>query len=555
MKLFLSWTIAIILSLGNVQLLGQGVSAFETALQDLPSFQLEVLTKVWRHDHPGFPTTAVRLGDINDDGYDDFVMTSLVDTVFIFYGGDSIDSDLDGYVLGGSNGATAADFNGDGIIDLATAASNLNRLGEPDPMRYGKIRVYYGSTVPPYFGPEPDMVLRGTKERDDFGFSSSIGTEGGLIPLDVNGDGQKDLMFRRMDWRDAMDRELAVLFGGAEFDTTVDLCIQKPIVSGIQSRFSEFVDNGDLNGDGRDDILAYYVRPAVPGKEQFLVYLGKTGGNYWSPDFIMENGATFFPRRYQSDITDANGDGYAEIITASGLLFRGFHLFMGSEGFTSMPKSDSIPNPAPDPIEFSSRVYPVGDMNGDGRDDFILGWTTLLGFRGLVYMVYPSGPYEDWRQAVGRIGILPDETHLEEGAYDVGDVNGDGYDDFAILGKPTNLDAGMTIRSRYWIVSGSPKLQTGIQDPVGPSKLNIEIYPNPANKSEGRINVRLPSNFHAPLTISISNLLGQRIFERRIEHETELPIVTIHPGALHAGVYQILVVSDDTHLVEYFVNR
>ncbi|MBR9974886.1 MAG: VCBS repeat-containing protein, partial [Bacteroidetes bacterium] len=314
------------------QTLAQGAGAGSASPLDLPSFQLEILTKVWRHDHPGFPTTAVRLGDINGDGYDDFAMTSLVDTVFIFFGGDSLDSELDGYVLGGSNGAVAADFNGDGIIDLATAASNLNRLGEPDSMRYGKIRVYYGSTAPPYFGPEPDMVLRGTKERDDYGvWHSSGGTGAGLISLDINGDRQKDLMFRRKDWRDARDWELAVLFGGAEFDTTVDLCIQKPIVNGIQSYFSEHVLHGDLDGDGRDDLLVYYLRPAVPGKEQFLVYLGKTGGNYWSPDFILENGATFFPRRYQSDITDANGDGYADIVTASGLLFRGFHLFMGSE--------------------------------------------------------------------------------------------------------------------------------------------------------------------------------------------------------------------------------
>ncbi|MFZ1729875.1 MAG: T9SS type A sorting domain-containing protein [Bacteroidota bacterium] len=546
------WSIGFLLLLTHAQLFCQAPATFDTAMRDLPTIQLEVLAKVWLQDHPGFPTSAIALGDINGDGYDDIGFTSVVDTVFIFYGGNPMDDQVDGFVLGGTNGAVAADFNGDGVIDLATAASNPAHYGEPDPMRYGKIRVYFGSTTYPYFGPEPDVELRGTRQFDDFGINLTTSIYTGLMTLDINGDGSKDLMFRRRDWRDQKDWEFAVILGGPGFDTTVDVCIQEPVSDGVNRRYGTSIYYGDLNGDSRDDLIVYY---SIDAKEKFLVYISKSEGSYWEPDFVLEKGKTVYPTNYLAGLADVNGDGYCDIITGETIRFSGYHLFMGSEDFTSMLESDSIPIPQPDPINAPKRVYPVGDMNGDGRDDFILGWSTILFERGLVYMVYPAGPFEDWKQPIGTIGILPDETGLEEGAFPVGDVNGDGYHDFAILGQPTGLGEATTWRSRFWIIGGSPELRTDTEMPAVPDEPYIYVYPNPVNKTAGLFSVRLGEDVHAPLTISIANLLGQKIYTKRIENEHELPVVTLNTGSLPSGAYMIEVITESDHYVKPFINQ
>jgi hypothetical protein len=159
-------------------------------------------------------------------------------------------------------------------------------------------------------------------------------------------------------------------------------------------------------------------------------------------------------------------------------------------------------------------------------------------------MVYPAGPFEDWKQPVGYCGILPDETGLKEGAYDVGDVNGDGYDDIAILGRPGSTTQESTWYSRFWIIGGSPKLQTNIFDPYDQDGDSMVIFPNPSSSGNTVIIVQLPESLRGHLLVMLHNVLGQEVYRKEIIDD-DMRVVSIGiPHNLQPGLYLVSVASD-----------
>ena len=97
--------------------------------------------------------------------------------------------------------------------------------------------------------------------------------------------------------------------------------------------------------------------------------------------------------------------------------------------------NDSIPNRDPglwgDIAPWG--IYPVGDMNGDGSRDLIIPWAVYM-VDGPLYLMYPAGA--SFHKPMGYRGIIPTDWRVDVGAYDAGDMNGDGCDDMVILGTP-----------------------------------------------------------------------------------------------------------------------
>lgn len=115
--------------------------------------------------------------------------------------------------------------------------------------------------------------------------------------------------------------------------------------------------------------------------------------------------------------------------------------FIGStSGPATLLNIFEIPKPYPcDQISFGYDVSSVGDVNGDGYADF-----AVTGRRGLLFpgylAIYYGGP--DMDNTADFLVELPHKSFMEMEIFvtKAGDVNGDGYDDFIVQMDQTHLD-------------------------------------------------------------------------------------------------------------------
>ena len=89
-----------------------------------------------------------------------------------------------------------------------------------------------------------------------------------------------------------------------------------------------------------------------------------------------------------------------------------------------------ITAPAGAQRSFGRRIVSGGDLNGDGFADLVIA-SGEAGELGAMSVVFGSTT-GDLRQAVNSIGLRPDELFAEN-LHAAGDINGDGYGDLAVL--------------------------------------------------------------------------------------------------------------------------
>lgn len=78
---------------------------------------------------------------------------------------------------------------------------------------------------------------------------------------------------------------------------------------------------------------------------------------------------------------------------------------------------------------------------------------------------------------------------------------------------------------------------------------DIYLYPNP---TKGTLNIQIPSNFGLPNSYTISNVLGQKISQKKVSKETDL---TINTSSLSNGIYFITLVKEDQKRTLRFIKE
>lgn len=308
-------------------------------------------------------STVSGAGDINGDGYDDIIVGAPDANggdgkVMLVFGGASLPTSLEyddtdtntipdfmdagyGHVIAGGTGqrlgtdvSTAGDFDNDGFADIMYSQAND-----------GKMYINYGT----------DSALSGL-----MGSTVILGLTPGVddIPMtsmgDVNGDGISDIGFADID-ADAGRGAFYVLYGNNTRPTGIDVDALSPsqgVSLHLPAGTNHFVSGGsagDFDGDGQSDVAVAIRNGATI--DIYVIYgpALSAGGSLLLDSSFLSNSANAFHMRYS-------------------LLGNG------------------LTNPLTDP--FDLEIKSPGDVNGDGRDDLLIGAESANGGAGEAILVW-----------------------------------------------------------------------------------------------------------------------------------------------------------------------
>ncbi|GKS70217.1 hypothetical protein W03_22210 [Nitrosomonas sp. PY1] len=263
----------------------------------------------------------------------------------------------------------------------------------------------------------------------------------------------------------------------------------------VRASYSNFATTaGDFNGDGFDDVL---VNGHTYSNISAYIVLGKASGFSANTEDIFSipadkdslikidtvgmgsgNESDFFQVRSAGDV---NGDGIDDVIIGyNGGAYNGvskivfgqsvfssgyFPALDGTNGFFVKGTGDDSAGLGGDALGAS--VSGVGDMNGDGFDDVIIGspyefWTTSSNTKGSSYVIFGKASAFDVTVNPAdldgsngfRLDGVADKDFSGNSVSNAGDVNGDGFDDL-IIGAPDADIHGYDSGSSYVVFGKS----------------------------------------------------------------------------------------------------
>ena len=299
--------------------------------------------------------------------------------------------------------------------------------------------------------------LESNVKSGDYTFKTVFGavSSSGDAPVtgDVKGDGVPDFIVGayRTDPGGKTDAGSAYVYSGAN-----GILLYQKHGESTGDNFGTSVGMaGDVNGDGRADFIvgAFGTDPGgKSGAGSAYIYSGFNGNLLYK-----RHGAATGDALGDSVSTagDVNGDGRADFIVGAPFVTTGgkstagsAYVYSGADGSLLYQKEGGA---AGDNLGIS--VATAGDANGDGTGDFIVG----------AYTADPGGKESAGSAYVysGANGVL---LHQKDGAstgdilgYSVstaGDVNGDGEADF-IVGAPSTSIGGNDYAGSAYIYSGA----------------------------------------------------------------------------------------------------
>ncbi|MBL0063265.1 MAG: T9SS type A sorting domain-containing protein [bacterium] len=313
---------------------------------------------------PSLRGFTVQAGDVNGDGYADFMRTLCIwydDHChlypYLFLGGPSVFD-------------TLADWSGDlTVIEFITNVGDYNGDGKDDytsrPLSAQYFGLYLGGVPPLSQIPEWEHV----PNRAHMGFG------------DVNGDGFSDFGMSYFIGSQDLSR-MDIFLGSAEGDSIPLVYQYGPGEPGIEG-FGRIV--GDINGDNFDDIISYFTAFEIGARK--YVYFGSESLDFERDDeFIWGNGNA--APLYVTPLGDINDDGfddYAHYYDYQQPPIDHIEVWLGG---SPLPRSPAWVLDGPlDGMNYPYRIGEAGDFNGDGIDDWFFSAYHGLEARGRIIVV------------------------------------------------------------------------------------------------------------------------------------------------------------------------
>jgi hypothetical protein len=331
------------------------------------------------------------------------------------------------------------DVDGDGILDKVVGAP----YSYTTESQTGSILVYKGTATG--FSTIPDAVLTGD---DNLGYS--------FINLgDVDGDGKADFAFSAIHGDGAevsLSGSVTIFKGGGKGQV-----IKKISGEGPMDKFGYSLAVGDLNGDGKPDLIA----GAPFNTNDPALYQSGAVYVFFGPDYAagVKLSASSAKKGLGWAVAagDVNGDGIDDlVISASGKVL----VYFGGNSFAPAINTPNITLTST-AAGFGKSIAVIGDMDGDGKKEVAIGAPNAVinnnRDTGSVYIVKGS--------SAGTVNVdaaTPPSALLVridgEGLFNrfgsslavFGDFDADGKPDFAV-GAPM---ADVTTSSGQNILSG-----------------------------------------------------------------------------------------------------
>jgi len=335
---------------------------------------------------------------------------------------------------------TTPDVNGDGYADVVVGASE-------------RIHVYYGSATGLSTTPVsiPSVV------------ASSVVSVG-----DLNGDGFGDIASTS-----SLSRALSVYLGSASGLSTTAIT-RAPSFSTIPPGGVGAL--GDIDQDGYGEVaLGPYVYAGGPtGPSSSYTLLNDPSGRGW-----ITGTAT--------GVGDVNGDGRSDVLFAgvSGPGTQTLHLYLGGTSGLG-PASAALPVPS-GALGFGSTVAEVGDVNGDGLADVLIGASSSS--RAYLYFGETTGLGASPTLLTGHA-----QGFFGSGLSGAGDLNADGYTDLALgdsqagrvtvyFGRATGVTMPATVLMAPSGVSSFGSFVSGVGDVDGDGFSDLAVSAISANSA------------------------------------------------------------------------
>jgi hypothetical protein len=183
---------------------------------------------------------------------------------------------------------------------------------------------------------------------------------------------------------------------------------------------------GDVSGDGFDD-LCVYVEDHISWNESYKKLLFFYGGttNLDNPDYAID----FFGRVYSFGrvypLGDFNGDGYGDI----GLYYRHYPSYLLRQSIIFGGSfTEQVVSTGELSSSYASSINGIGDINNDGYADFTTAFATPTTnpTHNLIRLYYGNAA----GNTDNPITLIYCQYGVSRGSKPLGDMNGDGYDDF-----------------------------------------------------------------------------------------------------------------------------
>jgi hypothetical protein len=412
---------------------------FGTSNPQEPVYRKAILIPLQQREAQ-FGWTVAAAGDINGDGFSDFMVGArYYDSeklneggVFIYYGDLSREYNGSDIMITGHQGnawmgsalAPAGDVNGDGYSDLIIGAYAYDN-GQTDE---GTALIYHGGG------------LTGNESAGTWLYDSVASRRFGSVVADagdINGDGFDDVLISAPGTDAAATGRTCIVYGSpygiheAWFSEKMTIPFGRTVAGA-----------GDINGDGYADIIIgnpNYTNSGNGGEAR-IYYGSSVGLNTINYVTLTEpsNGSLFGAA--VSSATDLNGDHYADIVIGAPKYkvnneVRGaaFVYYGAPTGLITTPKI--LPGKSIN-ASMGAAVVGLGDTNGDGFDDLIVGAPTTntpAVEAGAAWVYYGSANGVD--NSTTFLKTDYGYTHFGTSVAAAGDVNGDGFSD-AVVGIP-----------------------------------------------------------------------------------------------------------------------